>query len=108
MYWAILLASAVFESVWAVALGLSEGFTNPWPTALFFIALLISIAGLGIAVKEIPIGTGYAVWVGVGASLTVIYSMVTGAEDVSLLKIVFITGIILAVVGLKFTESKPL
>ncbi len=108
MYWAILLASAVFESVWAIALGLSEGFTNPWPTVVFFIALLISMAGLGIAVKEIPIGTGYAVWVGVGASLTVIYSMITGAEDVSLLKIVFISGIILAVVGLKFTESKPL
>lgn len=104
----ILIISAVFEAVWAVSLGLSDGFTKPLPTFIFFIALIISMLGLGYAVKQIPIGTGHAVWVGIGAALTVIYSMATGAESVSALKIVFISGIIFAVVGLKFIGSKQL
>lgn len=105
MAWVILLVSAVFEAVWATAMGMSDGFTRPVPTVVFFVTLVISMAGLGWAVKTIPIGTGYAVWTGVGAALTVTYAMATGAEPVSLVKIVLISGIILAVVGLKLVPS---
>lgn len=101
MPWIILLLSAVFEAIWATALGMSHGFTEPVPTIVFFIALAISMLGLGWSLKHIPIGTAYAVWVGVGAALTVTYAMATGTESISIGKIVFITGIIAAVVGLK-------
>lgn len=107
MPWLVLLISAVFEAVWATALGMSDGFSRPVPVVVFFIALAISMFGLGWAVKYIPIGTAYAVWVGVGAALTVIYAMETGAESVSPGKVVFIGGIIIAVVGLKLLPSPP-
>jgi quaternary ammonium compound-resistance protein SugE len=103
--WIVLLASAVFEAVWATALGLSDGFREPVPDLVFALALTASMFGLGWAAKRIPIGTAYAVWTGVGAALTVAYAMATGAEDVSALKLVFIGGIIVAVVGLKLVPS---
>lgn len=101
MPWLILITSAVFEAVWAVALGLSDGFTVLAPTVVFALALPVSLFGLAYAVKHIPISTGYAVWTGVGAALTVIYSMATGMESASPAKIVFLLGIIGAVIGLK-------
>ena len=105
MPWIVLLLSAVFEAVWATALGYSDGLTEPVPTAVFFVALAISMLGLGWTVKHLPIGTSYAVWVGIGAVLTVAYSMATGTEPVSVGKIVFITGIIVAVAGLKLVPG---
>lgn len=105
MAWALLLVSAVFEAVWATALGTSDGLSEPAPTIVFFIALAASMAGLGWSVKHIPIGTAYAVWTGVGAALTVTYAMTTGAESILAGKIVFITGIIVAVVGLKLAPD---
>lgn len=105
MPWVVLLISAVFEAVWATALGASHGLTEPVPAIVFFIALAISMTGLGWAATHIPIGTSYAVWVGVGAALTVGYAMLTGTESVSVWKIVFISGIIAAVVGLKLAPQ---
>lgn len=105
MAWLVLLLSAVCEAVWATALGESHGFTEPVPTVVFFIATTLSMIGLGWAVRHIPIGTAYAVWVGVGAALTVTYAMVTGAESVSVGKIIFISGIVLAVIGLKLAPD---
>lgn len=105
MAWLILLLSAICEAVWATALGESHGFSEPLPTVIFFVALALSMIGLGWAVRHIPIGTAYAVWVGVGAALTVSYAMITGAETVSLGKIIFISGIVLAVVGLKLAPE---
>ena len=107
MAWFILLLSAVFEAIWATALGRSDGFTEPVPTVVFVIALTISMFGLGWAVTRIPLGTAYAVWVGVGAALTVTYAMATGAESISFGKVVFLTGIIGAVVGLKLLPQSP-
>jgi quaternary ammonium compound-resistance protein SugE len=101
MAWVILLLSAVFEAVWATALGESDGLTVVGPTIVFFVALAASMAGLGWAVRHIPLGTAYAVWVGVGAALTVSYAMFTGEESISLGKVVFLLGIVGAVVGLK-------
>lgn len=108
MAWAVLLISAVFEAIWATALGLSEGLSEPAPTAVFAAALIISMLGLGWAIRHIPLGAAYAVWTGIGAALTVTYAMLTGAESVSVAKIVFISGIIAAVVGLKLVpQSDP-
>lgn len=100
--WLILLVSAVFEAVWATALGYSDGFTQVVPTIVFVVGLVISMLGLSIAMNEISIGTAYAVWVGIGAVLTVSYAMFSGDESASLLKIVFLTGIVACTVGLKF------
>jgi quaternary ammonium compound-resistance protein SugE len=105
MPWVILLLSAVLEAVWATALGQSDGFSRPVPTIVFVIALTLSMLGLGRAMKSIPIGTAYAVWTGIGAALTVTYAIATGAESVSVWKVVFIVGIIGAVVGLKLVPA---
>ncbi|MGX1751093.1 DMT family transporter [Glutamicibacter protophormiae] len=101
MYWLVLIVSGLFEAVWATALGLSDGLSKLIPTIVFFSALLLSMGGLAYAMKEIPTGTAYAVWVGIGASLTVVYSMATGQEPVTLLKMVFILGLVGCVIGLK-------
>lgn len=117
MPWVILLASAVFEAVWATALGRSDGLREPGPTVVFALALTVSMAGLGWAARHLPIGTAYAAWVGVGAALTVGYAVAVGDEAASVGKLFFIAGIIAAVVGLKLigrerrapqgTESNP-
>lgn len=101
MAWAVLLLSAVFEAVWATALGQSDGLSDPVPTIVFLVALAISMLGLGWAVRRIPLGTAYAVWTGCGAALTVGYAVVTGAESLTVAKAVFLLGIVAAVVGLK-------
>lgn len=104
MSWIVLVVSGVFESVWAIALGRSEGFSRLWPTVVFFAALVVSMAGLAFAMRGIPTGTAYAVWVGIGASLTVIYSMVFGGEQISIVKILLILGLVGCVVGLKLVS----
>lgn len=101
MPWIILILSGVFEAVWATALGRSEGLTKVGPTVVFGVAMVVSMAGLAVAMRDLPTGTAYAVWVGVGASLTVVYGMVTGAEAVSLAKVLLIMGLIGCIVGLK-------
>lgn len=107
MPWIVLIVSAIFEAVWATALGQTGGFTEPAPTVVFLVALTISMLGLGWAAKYISIGTAYAVWVGIGAALTVAYAILTGEESFSLWKVVFIAGIIGAVVGLKLVPAGP-
>ena len=105
--WIILIVAGVLEAVWATALGKSEGLTRLWPTVVFAVTLLASMGGLAFALREIPTGTGYAVWVGIGAALTVTYAMLTGAEAFSIGKALFIAGIVAAVVGLKLVPAKP-
>ena len=104
MSWLILVLSGVLEAVWAVALGKSEGFSRPGPSFVFLIGLVASMAGLAYAMRSLPIGTAYAVWVGVGASLTVAFGMVTGSESVSAVKIFLLLGLVGCVVGLKLTH----
>ena len=101
MAWIVLVLSGVLEAVWATALGRSEGFTRVAPSVVFGVALVVSMGGLAYAMRDLPIGTAYAVWVGIGASLTVVYAMLTGAEPVSVAKVVFLLMIICGVVGLK-------
>lgn len=104
MHWLILIASAIFEAVWATALGASEGFTQLGPIIVFCIALVFSMYGLSLALRGIPLGTAYAAWTGIGAALTVLYAIFTGNEPVSALKLVFLGGIIFSVAGLKLVE----
>ena len=103
--WIVLVVAGVLEAVWATALGKSEGFTKVVPTVVFGVALVVSMGGLAFALREIPTGTGYAVWVGIGASLTVVYAMATGAESVSVVKILLILGLVGCVVGLKLVSD---
>lgn len=88
-----------------ISLGASNGFTKPGPTIVFIAGLLLSMAGLGYAAKTLPIGTAYAIWVGIGAAGTVIYGMVTGAESASFAKIALIVGLVGCVVGLKLVSE---
>ena len=101
MSWLVLVLSGVLEAVWATALGRSDGLSRPVPSLVFFVSLGLSMAGLGYAMRDLPVGTAYAVWVGIGAVLTVTYAMVTGAEPVSLVKVLLLAGIVGCVVGLK-------
>ena len=104
MSWLVLIVSGVLEAVWATALDRSDGFTRLVPTVVFSVALVASMGGLAYAMRELPVGTSYAVWVGIGASITVVYAMVTGTEPVSLAKVLLILGLIGCVVGLKLVH----
>lgn len=101
MDWVILIASGVLEAVWASALGASKGFRRLWPTVIFVVALVLSMGGLAFAMTTLPVGTAYAVWVGIGAVLTVAYAMIFGAERASVVKVLLLLGIIGCVIGLR-------
>ncbi len=104
MSWLVLVLSGVLEAVWATALGRSEGLTRLGPSITFLVSLSLSMAGLAYAMRELPVGTSYAVWVGIGAALTVTYAMVTGAEPVSVVRLLLLAGLVGCVVGLKLTH----
>ncbi|MDO9379480.1 MAG: SMR family transporter [Nocardioidaceae bacterium] len=104
MSWIVLVVSGVLEAVWATALGRSEGFTRVQPTLVFGVAVVLSMAGLAYAMRDLPTGTAYAVWVGIGAGLTVTWAMATGTEPASLLRIGLVLGIVGCVVGLKLVS----
>jgi quaternary ammonium compound-resistance protein SugE len=101
MSWLILVISGLLEAVWALALDRSEGFSRLWPTLVFAAAVSLSMAGLGYAMRELPVGTSYAVWVGIGATVTVAVGMATGAESFSIVKVALLMGLIGCIIGLK-------
>lgn len=104
MSWLILVLSGVLEAVWATALGKSEGLSKLAPTAVFGVTCLLSMVGLAYAMRSLPTGTSYAVWVGIGATLTVAYAMITGEEPVSVIRVLLITGLIGCIIGLKLAH----
>ncbi len=104
MSWIILVASGILEAVWATALGKSDGLTKLWPSVIFFAGLAASMFGLAWAMREISTGTAYAVWVGIGASLTVIWAMITGDSDISWARILLLLGLVGCIVGLKIID----
>lgn len=104
MSWLVLILSGMFEAVWAIALDRTEGFSRWQPTLVFFAALVVSMGGLGWAMRELPVGTAYAVWVAVGATLTVVWSMATGEEPLSVARVLLVAGIIGCVIGLKVID----
>lgn len=101
MAWIVLIASGMLEAVWATALGASNGFRRPVPSIVFAISMVVSMLGLAYAMSEIPTGTAYAVWVGIGATLTVLWAMITGAERAGVVRLILIGALVGAVVGLK-------
>lgn len=105
MAWIVLVVSGLLEAVWATALSQSQGFTQLVPSVVFLIATVLSVVGLGWAMRFIPTGTAYAVWTGIGAVVTVLYAALSGAEALTPLKALFLVGIIGCVVGLKKTSD---
>jgi quaternary ammonium compound-resistance protein SugE len=104
MAWLVLVASGVLEAVWATAMDRSDGFSRLLPSLIFAVSLLISMAGLAFAMRSLPTGTSYAVWVGVGAVLTVGYAMLTGDETASPVKVLLIAGVVGCIAGLKIVS----
>lgn len=101
MAWFVLLVSGAFEAVWAVALSASDGFRKRTPTLVFLTALVVSMGGLAWALRELPTGTAYTVWVGVGATLTVVWGFLTGQERPTLVRILLLGLLIGSIVGLQ-------
>jgi quaternary ammonium compound-resistance protein SugE len=104
MAWFALAVAGALEAVWAVALGRTEGFTRLVPSLVFAVAMSASMAGLAYAMRSLPIGTAYAVWVGIGAALTVAHGMVVGDEAVSVVRLLLLAGLLGCVVGLKLAH----
>jgi quaternary ammonium compound-resistance protein SugE len=104
MAWLVLVVSGVLEAVWAVALGKSSGFTRLAPSLVFLFGIVLSMGGLAYALRTLPVGTAYAVWVGVGASVTVAFGMVSGSESVTAVKVLLLVGLVGCVVGLKLAH----
>ena len=101
MAWIVLVVSGLLETVWAIALDRSAGFSRVVPTVVFAVALVLSMAGLGYALRSIPVGTGYAVWVGIGAVGTALVGMLALGESASLPRIICLLLVVSGVVGLK-------
>ena len=101
MPWIILVLAGLFEVGWAIGLKYTDGFTKLWPTVGTVAAMAISLGLLGIAMKSLPVGTAYAIWVGVGAVGTVILGIVLFNEPVNALRLVSVGLIVAGLVGLK-------
>ena len=101
MAWIYLIFAGLFEIVWAVGLKYTEGFTRPLPTLITIAAMVVSMGLLGLAAKDLPIGTAYAVWTGIGAAGAAILGIVLFAEPVTALRIGSIGLIVAGVIGLK-------
>ena len=101
MYWLVLIASGAFEAVWATALGMSDGLRRPRPTLVFVVAMMISVGGLAYAMTGLPPGTCYAVWVAVGAALTIVVAVLRGKERLTWIRGVLLTVLVGCVIGLK-------
>lgn len=101
MAWVILVIAGLFEIGWAIGLKYTEGFTRLWPTIGTLFAMIISLWLLGIAMKSLPVGTAYAIWVGVGAVGTVLLGIVLFQEPANAGRLVSVALIISGLVGLK-------
>ena len=101
MAWGILVLAGLFEMGWAIGLKYTQGFTKLWPTVWTVVAMIISLYLLGIAMKGLPVGTAYAVWVGVGAVGTVILGIVLLNEPTNAGRLLSVGLIIAGIIGLK-------
>ncbi|THF55384.1 quaternary ammonium compound efflux SMR transporter SugE [Pseudothauera rhizosphaerae] len=101
MNWVILIVAGLFEIGWAVGLKYTEGFTRPWPTAGTVFAMIVSLGLLGVAMKSLPVGTAYAIWVGVGTVGTAVLGIALLGEAANLLRLLSLGLIVTGIVGLK-------
>ena len=103
MSWIILFFAGLFEVGWAVGLKYTDGFSKPLPTALTIAAMAVSLGLLGLAMKELPLGTAYAIWTGVGAVGTVIAGIILFGESMAMFRLASVALIICGLVGLKIS-----
>ena len=103
MSWIYLIIAGLLEVTWAIGLKYTEGWTKFWPSAFTLISMSIGIYFLSLAVKELPIGTAYAVWTGIGIIGTTIFGMIYLEEPIELFRIICILLIVSGIVGLKLT-----
>jgi quaternary ammonium compound-resistance protein SugE len=101
MDWILLLVAGVLEIGWAIGLKYTEGFTRLWPSVWTAAAMVVSIVLLALALKTIPVGTGYAVWTGIGAAGTAILGIILFAEPATAARLGCIALIVAGIVGLK-------
>jgi quaternary ammonium compound-resistance protein SugE len=101
MAWVVLVIAGLFEVGWAIGLKYTEGFTKLWPTAWTVLAMIVSLWLLGIAMKSLPVGTAYSVWVGVGATGTVIVGIVLLGEPANMPRLLSVALIVAGIIGLK-------
>lgn len=104
MAWFLLMLAGLFEVGWAIGLKYTDGFTRPWPTVGTVLAMIISLGLLGLAMKSLPVGTSYAVWVGVGAVGTAILGIVLLGEPANTGRLVSLGLIVAGIVGLKLSS----
>ncbi len=105
MSWAILFLAGLLEIGWALGLKYTEGFTRFWPSIGTVVAMGLSVVLLGIAMKQIPVGTAYAVWTGIGATGTVILGIVLFGEPATALRLGCLGLIVAGIIGLKLVSS---
>ncbi|WP_330948350.1 quaternary ammonium compound efflux SMR transporter SugE [Thermomonas sp. LB-4] len=105
MNWSILILAGLFEIGWAIGLKYTEGFTRLWPTLGTLVSMAISLGLLGVAMKTLPVGTAYAVWVGVGAVGTAILGIVLLGEPANAGRMVSLALIVAGIVGLKLASA---
>ena len=105
MAWAVLVCAGLLEVVWAIALKHTNGFTRLWPSLIGVSAAVISFVMLSSALKSLPVGTAYAVWVGIGALGVALAGIVALGESAAPLRVGFLALILIGVVGLKFVEG---
>ena len=103
MNWIILVVAGLFEIAWAIGLKYTEGFTRLWPTIGTVVAMLISLGLLGVAMKSLPFGTAYAIWVGVGAVGTAMFGIVLFGESASAARLFSLALILAGIIGLKLS-----
>lgn len=105
MAWIVLIVSGMFEAVWVTAMDRITSWRDVGPISVYVIGSIISLGGLWWALRELPVGTAYAVWVGIGAATTVLYAVFSGSESLSLVKALLLVGLVACVAGLKLTEG---
>jgi len=105
MKWIVLILAGLFETGWAIGLKYTEGFTRLRPTLWTILAMGISLWLLGIAMKSLPVGTAYSVWVGVGAVGTVILGIILFGEPANTGRLISVVLIIAGIIGLKLTAA---
>ncbi|HET7549122.1 MAG TPA: quaternary ammonium compound efflux SMR transporter SugE [Usitatibacter sp.] len=105
MAWAILVIAGLFEVAWAIGLKYTEGFTRVWPSIGTAAAMIASVWLLGIAMKSLPVGTAYSVWVGVGAVGTVVLGIALFDEPANAARLASVALIVCGIVGLKLASA---
>jgi quaternary ammonium compound-resistance protein SugE len=105
MAWLILVIAGLLEIVWATALKQSEGFTRLWPAVIGVSGALLSFILLAIALRQLPAGTGYAVWVGIGAVGVAVAGIVFFGETVTAERVLFLSMIVIGIAGLRLVDG---